>query len=457
IPPTFVTLIGDVNVINTYPGIWASQYSDYAQATDLHYVRTDGTDIYPDMGIARISVSSLSEANEYVSKVINYEKFQFTSTDWLGRALFIASNDHASMLEGTHRYCMTTWLDPAGITSDSVWSSTGGSTADILSSINNGVVWVNYSGHGNVTYWDDPSFTASNISSLTNQDKYPFVVSNACLTGSFNSSTCFAESWIRNTGKGAIGHLGASNYSYWDEDDVFEPNLYEAFFDSMNFSTSMQLNIAKMLLADSLGETPNVKYYFEEYNIIGEPSVDLWMGIPSTMVISHNGTLPIGSSSYTVNVNIDNALVSLYYNDTLYGSSYSSGGQAVVTLSPSPDHTFDMLLTVTRHGYEPYFDTISVISPSGPFVVYLSSTIDDASGNNNGQINPGETIDLSVYLKNVGVAGATNVNAVLSTTDPDVIVNTDSSNYGNIAAGDSALSITDYDFTVGTVNNGHSI
>ncbi len=47
--------------------------------------------------------------------------------------------------------------------------------------------------------------------------------------------------------------------------------------------------------------------------------------------------------------------------------------------------------------------------------------IDDASGNNNGKLDPGETVNLSLTLTN-GWADATNVQATLASTDPFVVI-----------------------------------
>ncbi|MCK4545295.1 hypothetical protein KAU43_07130, partial [candidate division WOR-3 bacterium] len=200
---------------------------------------------------------------------------------------------------------------------------------------------------------------------------------------------------------------------------------------------------------------------FQTWIIFGDPSIQIRTNTPSSMTANYDNTIITGQSTYDVSTpGTANALCALYNPDdsTLIGYGYTDGsGNVTLNLDPVPLVPGQLFLTITAFNKIPIVDTIGVVSPSGPFVTYLSNIIDDASGNNNGQINPGETIDLSVYLKNVGVADAHSVYALVSTTDPDVTVNTDSSNYGNIAAGDSALSITDYDFTVGTVNNEHII
>jgi len=368
IPPTFVCLLGDVDVIPTFPGKWGSDYSDYANATDLHYVRTSGTDIYPDIFIGRISIANTSQAQEYIRRVINYERFNYSNNSFTTRSLFIGSSDHSSMIEKTHRFCGENYHKKNGIQWDSVWARIYGSNSRVYISqyINQGVFWVNMSGHGSETGWGDPYYPNTDVQSLSNQDMYPFVVSNACLTGRFNySSECFAETWIRQTNKGAIGFLGSSNYTYWDEDDIFEPRLYVAYFDSINYSVSSMENVAKTLLAQYFGETNNVKYYFEEYNIIGEPSIDLWVNTPDTFIVSHSGILPLGQNTYIVNVNTDTALVSLYANGTIYGVTYTQNGVGIINISSIPSNNIDLILTITKHNMKPYIDTVKVRKLNG--------------------------------------------------------------------------------------------
>ncbi len=46
---------------------------------------------------------------------------------------------------------------------------------------------------------------------------YPFVISNACQTSRFNTNS-FGNRFVVSKDKGAIGFIGCSNDSYWDED-----------------------------------------------------------------------------------------------------------------------------------------------------------------------------------------------------------------------------------------------
>jgi hypothetical protein len=81
----------------------------------------------------------------------------------------------------------------------------------------------------------------------------------------------------------------------------------------------------------------------------------------------------------------------------------------------------------------------------GPFVNYSSHTISDQNGNNNGIVNPGENIGISITLANTGTQNAPAVNAVLSTADSYVSIMQGMSGYGDInCCGGRAVSLNNY-------------
>lgn len=73
--------------------------------------------------------------------------------------------------------------------------------------------------------------------------------------------------------------------------------------------------------------------------------------------------------------------------------------------------------------------------------------IDDQYGNNNHEINSGETIILPVTLKNIGIGNATNVLAQLTLTDPDIVI-LDSLELINTIESEQQLSISAFEFEV---------
>lgn len=78
--------------------------------------------------------------------------------------------------------------------------------------------------------------------------------------------------------------------------------------------------------------------------------------------------------------------------------------------------------------------------PNGSTQPYLTADgviIDDSQGNNNGQIEYGESVYMTIPVINAGGAGASAVNVVLSENQPFITLTDWQENYGNIASQDT--------------------
>jgi len=90
------------------------------------------------------------------------------------------------------------------------------------------------------------------------------------------------------------------------------------------------------------------------------------------------------------------------------------------------------------------FTTCVPITDSMPWVYVINCAI-----NANGIPDPGDTVELIVYLKNGGDLSANSVETILQSSDPDIIILDSLASFGNIPAGDSANNASDpYSFTV---------
>jgi subtilisin-like proprotein convertase family protein len=367
IPPGFVLLVGDVADIPNWTGV-----GDNNPPTDLYYATMTDPDYIPDLGIGRFSVTSPAQATALVEKTIEYEKTLFGSTVWLKKAVFMASEDNYTITEGTHNYVISTYMDPAGYASDKLYCHTyNATTQQVSDAFNEGRGLGIYSGHGATTYWDDgPYFTQSNVDALTNLDMYPFVQSYACYTGRYTEPECFSETWIRKIDKAGLGFWGSSVTSYWDEDDVLEKGVFQALFeDSLTWMSGM-LDQGKWYLHEYYGGAGSTQRYYEMYNLMGDPSVDIWTEYPQTMTVTHAGTCPVGAPSYQVEVTdggapLGDALACLDMPGEVYETAYTDpAGEATLILDPAPSTTGNMVLTVTRHNCTPVIDTIDVVVPA---------------------------------------------------------------------------------------------
>lgn len=378
-PPTFVLLVGDVSGIPSFTG------SETSSVDDTAYAAVDGTDYIPDLGIGRFPAADASQAAIMVAKTLQYETGDWESSSWLTGALFMASTDNYSITEGTHNFVVDTYMNPHGFDSLKIYSRLGGTAQQVSNAINGGRGLVIYSGHGSETQWaDGPPYYQSHVRALTNGEMTPWVSSHACLTGDFALAECFAETWLRVANKGSLSFWSASTYSYWDEDDVLEKGMFETLFVDEVWTLGYMTNAALQKLYDHYGGAGRTKYYFQEYNLLGDPSVALRTAQPAQIAVQHPQVIPVGSFPVAVTVTalgapVPNALVCLTKLDEVHATAYTNqAGQ--VTLTVTPTTPGEMSIVVTGQNIETYQSEFMVLV-TGCGVVLMGSEQYSCSSN----------------------------------------------------------------------------
>ena len=86
-PLEFVVLVGDGQQLPSYSGAYEGANDD------TKYVRLDGTDVYPDALISRISAQNATDVETQVVKLVTYERDIAGAADWTHKATGIASNE----------------------------------------------------------------------------------------------------------------------------------------------------------------------------------------------------------------------------------------------------------------------------------------------------------------------------------------------------------------------------
>jgi hypothetical protein len=81
------------------------------------------------------------------------------------------------------------------------------------------------------------------------------------------------------------------------------------------------------------------------------------------------------------------------------------------------------------------------LTAHAPVLSFVSFTIDDSNGNNNGLIDPGEDADINIKLTNVGSSEAFNVLGLLSTDNEYITINNNDLSYGDLIGQDTASAI----------------
>ncbi len=421
-PPTYVLLVGDVEQVPTFPG------STSVPATDLYYACVDGDDFLPDLLIGRLPCAADSEVITITEKLLLYEKGEFPITEWVKKAVFMASSDNYKVPEGTHNYVIENYLTPLGFTSDKLYTYTyEATTEDVSNAINNGRGLAVFSGHGSETYWaDGPAFYQSDVQALTNTNMYPVVCSHACLTGSYHTTECFGETWLRVQDKGAVVFWGASTYTYWDEDDILEKAMFAAFTDSGQTIIGEMTNTAKYYVL--LYYPSSARYYYEEYNILGDPSLDVWQDTPQILMVDAPRAIPEGG--YTLTIGVKDSLTSLgiegaiitTVDTTLYTDIAGTAELYINALSGDT-----VRLTITKDGYRPKTLLIPVVPGGITATGYTPKTL----------FSDGDTVSILIQLANLSSVDADTGTILVRTQDAVLLDST--SQYPQIPAGDTVF------------------
>ncbi len=195
--------------------------------TDLYYGTVDGSDWVPDIFVGRLPARSTSQLTTMINNLITYNNFS-GSESWVMKAALLASSDadYWDIAEATQNYVISNDTLPAGYTGtfpnnpqaggDKLYAHTyGAGNSNVINALNNGRALVAYSGHGSQVSWGGPSLSESNIRSLSNSGALSVVASFACLTGDYNVTESFGETWMLQANKGAVAFIGSSSSSYW--------------------------------------------------------------------------------------------------------------------------------------------------------------------------------------------------------------------------------------------------
>ena len=463
--PTFLVIVGDETVVKAYKTNWSCGSTYGNCINDLEYASVDG-DVYHDMFMSRMSVSSTTELANLVNKILTYEKYTMSDPTYLNNSLLIAgwdSNWTNKVGKPTIQYANNNYYNSAHGINPTVYITTGSGQTAAYNNINN-VGFMNYTAHGDIQELADPEFTNSNANSMTNNDKYLWVVANCCLTANWGNSSyspCLGETMIRAANKGAFGYIGSIPESYWYEDYYFgvgafayvagtvqtpsstTTGMYDAAFDDTGFNTLNSMpyigNVA-VTYAHAAGYTSSVtdEYYWRAYQCLGDGSVMPYLNNPSANSVSHASTINIGATSFQVNAHPGSYVAITKNNEILGVAQANASGIANVPITGLTS-AGDVMIVVTRNQRQPYITTIQAVSVNGPYITLDSYTPNIALVN--------QSTNLSLTFKNVGNAATSGTTTVTLTGDSNVTIGTGTKTFSSLAV-NASTTVSGFSFTI---------
>jgi hypothetical protein len=450
--PEYLLIIGDTKRI---------PYYGTGNITDMYYGEFDGNgDYIPDMFIGRLPVSDTTQLKAVINKIIRYEKFEYADTNnFHSRALATSGDDplFSNIMNGQIYYAVNNYLNTLNKLNEYHFyypESSGSNVADSIKKlINNGVSFINYTGHGDVSGWLGPSIRTSDVDLLKNKDMYPFVISNACLTSTYSSINSFGNKMVVAENKGAIGFIGGSADTYWDEDFYWSVGpgaissnpayqttglgAYDRLFHTHGESPSdWYFTMGQIFyagnMAVSASSSAKKKYYWEVYNLMGDPSVIPIIGKPDTFKIAIPDTLPNGIKSLRLSAE-PFSYVAVSHFDTLWDASHASPSGSVELEMPGLSND-SCLIVITGQNRRPLIKTVYFGKVNGEYLSLSEHSINDSKGNNNKAADYGETLYLSIKASNLGLTAANNVYAKISSSSDMITIHNDSAFIGDLPA-----------------------
>ena len=355
----YVLLGGDVAAV-PYRGFYVSTggYTDDDMLADMYFGHLDGShnsdgdsrygetndgvDFYAEVAVGRAPCQTVTEAQNFVNKVIVYECMTKPKRVLLHQSRVQPGNSPDSR-------CLAYSCDdyvPGDYYIDYLFEENGSITKDD---------WIEHWGYNPlvvahmgigldptcyvINYSSQVTWCCSDVGLLTNTF-FPWTTSVACLVGQIEYDDCLAECYVMDPDNGAIAAIYNDNYGWFSTSNAcmysgeFCINEFRALFSDEKEKLGDMLNKARSYLASSAQSNSTYRWCFYERNLIGDPESPCLTernGNCDTVTITYpsNGATVDGTVNITVSTQGCIHTVEFYiggilkHTDTTFPFSYS--------------------------------------------------------------------------------------------------------------------------------------
>lgn len=342
----FILLVGD--------GAQIPYLTSGGGAADPMLTLCAGGDSYPDAFVGRISASTVAQVTTQVERIIEYERDPQPAGAWYAKAVAIASNEgegYGDDGEADWEHARNYRSDLLGFTYSRVDELYDGShpapppgegagadasgnpsSGDLVNLVNEGRSLIHYTGHGSTTAWASTGFDIQDINGLTNDNMLPMVVSVGCVNGAFESTTCFAEAWLRATNgsepTGAVAAYASTVNQQWATPMRAQDEMIDLLTTNEKRTWGGICFNGSCDMIDHYGS--NGISEFKNWTIFGDPTIRVRTGRPTNVAANHGGSVDPLGDEFAVQT-APGALAALSHDGVFIGSAFADGsGSALV-------------------------------------------------------------------------------------------------------------------------------
>ena len=466
----YVLLAGDVDVVPAQMCVIKyipndTTYYESDCPVDLYYANLgtmnwdgDGNGVYgepndvvspyPQIAITRAPVSSVSDAETFVNRIIDYEaspNIEGWSNNILmcGNILKVYYTIGDSIMSDAHYKGETFYTDyiaPYWNRNKVSFYDTGTDIPgvsdyefipqNIQKELSKGYKFVNMATHGNPTAWKtEGARYSTDYADTLNNSNHTIIITTACLTNAFDSiPKCLSESFIRNPNSNVVSYFGCSRlgwynkyiYNYGTSEKV-NMELYRIMFNGneKNFGEIVRQTKANILSHCNNYNTP-YRWLLFGLNPIGDPEMPIFTNTPQKFT---NVTVSYTNGTLTVNSGVDDCKICVASAYDMGDSYYDIRTGMSASFS---NLTNEYSICITKTGYVPYLakcgntvymqnesintdykvfsnqtvagSNVTASKPNGPVEINKGNTIIKSTNgvtiNNNFEIKNGATLEI---------------------------------------------------------------
>ncbi|HOI29680.1 MAG TPA: type IX secretion system sortase PorU [Melioribacteraceae bacterium] len=417
----------------------------YSYPTDDYFARVSGNDLRIDLAIGRLNVQSLTEAQNVVDKIIQYE----TSLEkglWRTNITLVADdgpqelgyNDgsiHTSQSENLSNRRIPQYFDQNKIylaAYPTAISGLGRRKPDvnkaIVDAVNNGTLILNFIGHGNPNTWTHEYVfeKASSIPQLSNKN-YFFLTAATCDFGKYDNpgQQSSTEIMINMKDAGAIGAFTAARVVYSTQNAAINDSLFSNLFRSRD-ENNLPYRIGRSYFLAKQFRTEDND---EKFHLFCDPTIRLAQPLLQASIDSINNK----SINSTVQINAlgEVKVKGRVINSDGTNSNYS--GEAIISVYDSERQLYlsEMNYYATLQGGLIFRGRTNVTN--GIFNTEFIVPKDISYENKRGKVSAyvfNQSQDGIGFTSNV-IVGGTNPNAVNDGKGPEIEIFFDDESFGN--------------------------
>jgi hypothetical protein len=438
VPPEYVVLIGAGTGTLAIP---------YWSNSDHPYALLEGNDDHADVFVGRIWATDSTQLATVWNKIRNYEREPYLGdTSWYQHHLLVGDPGTSGVSTiFTAKYVKEIMLrHNNNATFAEVYNSPFSSQID--NAINQGVALYSYRGYIGMSGW------SPNSASLYNGLKLPNGLFITCSTLSYSytgsKTSDFFTMGTPTTAKGGISAIGMTTSSTKTAyNNCLTGGIAYGIIVENIRTMGEALVRGKLNLWQNYGIVhPTHPPQFSQWaNLIGDPSVDIWIEEPKELNASYEQVLAPGSNSLAVTVTdaeglaIEDAWVTVRQgDDDVFATGYSDQN-GNVTLFFSPDSEGEVKVTITKPDYIPHLGEFDITGV--PAVSYHDSVL-------NSDPLAGSTVNFDISVKNHQTQTVSGANGTISTNSDFIDILSESSSFGTIAPNSVVSGISSFAFEI---------